>query len=252
MKAVILSAGRGSRLLPLTAHRPKCLLPAGSRTVLGRQLATLRDAGVRDVTVVIGFLPHLVEAEIAKYDGDGMTVRPLFNPFYQIADNLASCWMAREAMRDDFIIINGDTLFDRGVIETVLSGPASNEVQVTVDKKDAYDSDDMKVKLDGERLVAIGKALLSTETDAESIGMIRFTGNGPKRFTDRLEAMMRRPEGNESWYLKAIDAMAKDGETIMTRSIEGRTWAELDTMEDFEIVTRLFGDGRAPDLESHA
>ena len=252
MKAVILSAGRGSRLLPLTAHRPKCLLPAGSRTVLGRQLATLRSAGVTDVTVVIGFLPHLVEAEIARYDGEGMTVRAIYNPFYQIADNLASCWMAREAMREDFLIINGDTLFDDGVIETVLAGPATNEVQVTVDRKDAYDSDDMKVKLDGERLTAIGKNLLSTDSHAESIGMIRFTGAGPKRFTDRLEAMMRRPEGNESWYLKAIDAMAKDGETVMTRSIEGNVWAELDTMEDFEIVTRLFGGDAAASGESDA
>ena len=151
--------------------------------------------------------------------------------------------MAREAMREDFIILNGDTLFSPGVIETVLSGPASNEVQVTVDKKGDYDADDMKVKLDGDRLLAIGKTLLSTDTDAESIGMIRFTGQGPKRFTDRLEAMMRTREGVESWYLKAIDAMARDGETVMTRSIEGETWAELDTIEDFENVTRLFGEG---------
>lgn len=241
MKAVILSAGRGSRLLPLTDDRPKCLLPAGGRTVLGLQLATLRDAGVKDVTVVVGFLPHTVEAEIARYDGDGMKVKALYNPFYQIADNLASCWMAREAMADDFISINGDTLFEPAIIEKVLAGPASNEVQVTVDKKPAYDSDDMKVSLDGERLTAIGKTLLAGQSHAESIGMIRYTGNGPKRFTDRLEAMMRTPDGVSSWYLKAIDAMAKDGETIMTCSIEGSKWAELDTMEDFENVTRLFG-----------
>jgi len=188
-------------------------------------------------------LPHLVEAEIAKYDGDGMSVQALYNPFYQIADNLASCWMAREAMRGDFLTINGDTLFEPAIIEKVLAGPASNEVQVTVDKKSAYDSDDMKVSLEGDRLTAIGKTLLSTQTHAESIGLIRYTGNGPKRFTDRLEAMMRTPEGVSSWYLKAIDAMAKDGETIMTCSIEGKTWAELDTMEDFENVTALFGGG---------
>ncbi|MEM7544022.1 MAG: sugar phosphate nucleotidyltransferase [Pseudomonadota bacterium] len=245
MKAVILSAGRGSRLLPLTDDRPKCLLPAGDRTVLGRQLFTLAEAGVVDVTVVTGFLPKMVEAEIDAFNtelhGGAAHVKALYNPFYQIADNLASCWMAREAMREDFIILNGDTLFEPAVVERVLAGPASNDVQVTIDKGPSYDADDMKVTLDGDRLTAIGKTLLATATDAESIGMIRFTGAGPKRFTDRLEAMMRTPDGVKSWYLKAIDAMARDGEVIMTCSIEGLTWAELDTPEDFEVLTTLFG-----------
>lgn len=245
MKAVILSAGRGSRLLPLTDDRPKCLLPAGERTVLGLQLATLAQAGVRDVTVVTGFLPHLVEEEIERVNGElnagEPRIRTLYNPFYQIADNLASCWMARDAMREDFLVINGDTLFEPAIVAAVLNGPRSGEIQVTVDKKAAYDADDMKVTLDGERLTAIGKTLLASNSHAESIGMIRFVGGGPKRFTDKLEAMMRSPDGVSSWYLKAIDALARDGTSVTTCSIEGLTWAELDTPEDFENVTRLFG-----------
>lgn len=245
MKAVILSAGRGSRLLPLTDDRPKCLLPAGDRTVLGRQIATLAGAGVTDVTVVTGFLPHLVEEEAAALNADlhggAARIRTLYNPFYQIADNLASCWMAREEMREDFLVINGDTLFEPSIIERVLAGPASNAVQVTVDIKADYDSDDMKVTLDGDRLIAIGKTLLAPESHAESIGMIRFAGAGPKIFTDQLETMMRTPDGVSSWYLKAIDALAKSGRRIDICSIEGMTWAELDTPEDFDNVTRLFG-----------
>lgn len=246
MKAIILSAGRGSRLLPLTDDRPKCLLPAGKRTVLGRQLATLARAGVGDAVVVTGFLPHLVEAEIARFNAEFNEGRPrvrtLFNPFYQIADNLASCWMARGEMDDDFLIINGDTLFEPKVLETLLAAPAAQEVLVTVDKKPAYDSDDMKVTLDGERLVAIGKTLLAPNSHAESIGMIRFTGGGRRLFSDQLERMMRTPDGVSSWYLKAIDALARDGAQIMTCSIAGCTWGELDTPEDFERITELFGE----------
>ncbi len=245
MKAIILSAGRGSRLLPLTDDRPKCLLPAGARTVLGTQVATLAEAGVRDFVIVTGFLPHLVEAEVAHlnediFDGEAC-IRTLYNPFYKIADNLASCWMAREEMREDFIVLNGDTLFELEIARRVLAGPVSNAVQVTVDIKDGYDSDDMKVSLHGDRLTAIGKTLLSTESDAESIGMLRFCGKGRAMFTDQLEAMMRTREGVESWYLKAIHALAKDGAVINTCSIKGMKWAELDTPEDFENVTNLFG-----------
>lgn len=239
MKAIILSAGRGSRLLPLTAARPKCLLEVGGVSVIRHQIGALARGGVTDITVITGFLPQAVEDDAAKH-GTAATVRAQFNPFYQIADNLASCWMARERMNSDFLLINGDTLFEDALLETVLEAPPA-AVSVTVDKKDAYDEDDMKVTLRGTQLVGIGKTLNHRETDAESIGMLRFMGDGPQVFTNQLEAMMRTPEGVRSWFLKAIDGLAKSGITIETTSIEGCAWSELDTPEDYDTVRALFG-----------
>ena len=239
MRAIILSAGRGSRLLPLTAARPKCLLEvAPGLSVLRHQIGALGRAGVDDVTVITGFLPQTVEEDLARVDA--VTVRTLFNPFYQIADNLASCWMARGRMNGDFLLINGDTLFGDALLERVLAAPPA-AVSVTIDKKPAYDEDDMKVTLRGTQLVGIGKTLSHAETDAESIGMLRFMGDGPGVFTGQLEAMMRTPEGVRSWFLKAIDGLAKSGITVETCSIEGHAWSELDTPEDYETVRALFG-----------
>jgi choline kinase len=239
VRAVILAAGRGSRLLPLTAARPKCLLEVGGVSALRFQIGALARCGVEDVTVVTGFLPHLVEADLAEH-ATGADVRTLFNPFYQIADNLASCWMARERMDGDFLLLNGDTLFEDALLREVLEAPRSS-IAVTVDKKAEYDEDDMKVTLRGTQLVGIGKTLSHQATDAESIGMLRFMDEGPARFVRKLEAMMRTPEGTRSWFLKAIDGLAKDGEPIKTISIEGRAWSELDTPDDYERVRALFG-----------
>ena len=240
MKAIILSAGRGSRLLPLTAARPKCLLEvAGGQSVIRHQIGALARGGVTDVTVITGFLPSAVEEDVRRH-GTEARVRTLFNPFYQIADNLASCWMARGAMTDDFLLINGDTLFEDALLDAVLAAPPA-AVSVTIDKKPAYDEDDMKVTLRGTQLVGIGKTLNHDDTDAESIGMLRFMGDGPQVFVGQLEAMMRTPEGVRSWFLKAIDGLAKSGITVETTSIEGRAWSELDTPEDYETVREMFG-----------
>lgn len=239
MDAIILSAGRGSRLLPLTEARPKCLLPVGSTTVLSHQLDALQRAGITRTTVVTGFMPALVEDEVSGRSGP-MSVDTLFNPFFQVADNLASCWMARDAMADDFLLINGDTIFEDALLERVLE-PAAGPIQVTIDKKPEYDSDDMKVSLDGECLTAIGKTLPAERTNGESIGMLRFSGEGPALFVAKLEQMMRTGDGVSAWFLKAIDHIAKSGGEVMTRSIEGRTWSELDTEEDYQTVKRLFG-----------
>ena len=94
MKAIILAAGRGSRLLPLTETLPKCLLAVGETTVLSLQLDTLERAGVDEAIVITGFMAARVEDEVADRSGP-MAVQTLYNPFYQVADNLASCWMAR-------------------------------------------------------------------------------------------------------------------------------------------------------------
>lgn len=240
MQAIILSAGRGSRLLPLTTDLPKCLLPIGKTTVLGMQLDTLHKHGVNRVTVVTGFNAKLVKEEIARRNS-GPKVKTLYNPFFQVADNLASCWMARKSMHEDFLLINGDTLFSSEVLETVLNAP-QKPISVTIDKKSQYDGDDMKVKLERDRLQAIGKTLLAQDTDGESIGMLRFMGQGRKIFRNELKRLMRHDDGTKSWFLSAIDGLAKSGIVINTTSIEGSDWAELDTPEDYEVCLSLFGE----------
>lgn len=239
MRAIILAAGRGSRLLPLTENLPKCLLPVGETTVLSLQLDTLEIAGIDEAIVITGFMAGRVEAELAGRSG-AMRVQTLFNPFYQVADNLASCWMARDFMDDDFILINGDTLIEPSLAKTVVQSPVT-DIQVTIDKKPVYDSDDMKVSLSGTALTAIGKTLAEDVTHGESIGFLRFMQDGPKLFRDKLHQMMRTGDGVQAWFLSAIDALAKTDTDIATFSIEGMLWAELDTMEDYATIKSLFG-----------
>lgn len=239
MRAVILSAGRGSRLLPLTEMIPKCLLPIADTTVLGLQLATLEAEGITESVVVTGFRPDLVEGEIKK-SPRSMLVTPHFNPFFQVADNLASCWVVREHMRDEFLLVNGDTLFEPNLLRRVLDS-SRQPIQITIDRKASYDSDDMKVSLEGDRLTAISKELPASQVHGESIGMLRFTAEGAALFTDMIERMLRTQEGINSWYLKAIDTLAKSDDLVRIVSVEGYKWAELDTLDDYENVKMLFG-----------
>jgi len=204
------------------------------------QLDTLAANGVKTATVITGFNSHMVKAEI-KSRQSGPRIKILYNPFYQVADNLASCWMARKSMRRDFLLINGDTLFSPELLQTVLGAP-TKEIAVTIDQKGYYDGDDMKVTLNGEQLTAIGKTLPLTKTDGESIGMLRFMDSGPKIFRNELKRLMKTPDGTDSWFLSAIHGLAQSGQHINTINIKGAEWSELDTSEDYEICRNLFGD----------
>lgn len=240
-KAIILSAGQGSRLLPLTRDVPKCMIDFNGRTLISWQIAALVANGVTDIVVVTGFRTERVEDHALQlYRETGARIRCVFNPFFQVADNLGTCWIVREEMDRDFIILNGDTIVSDEIVAKLIAG-AKDAITVTVDVKadGDYDDDDMKVNRDESgRLHHIGKRLLPPDTNAESIGMLAFTGEGPAIFRNQIDQMMRTPEGVERWYLRAIDIIAK-GNRVGTVSIEGLEWQEVDFHQDVEAAKAL-------------
>lgn len=238
-KAVILSAGKGSRLLPLTENRPKCLLDCSGRSLLEWQLDALFAGGIEEAVIVTGFRSDLVDALVAARPD--RRARTLYNPFYHVADNTGSVWMAREEMRQDFLILNGDTLIGPDIVRRLIDN-ATAPITVTVDEKPSYDDDDMKVLRDGDRLLRIGKTI--TECNAESIGFLAFRGQGPTVFVDAVDALMHGPEGVSSWYLKLIDQLAPLG-IVSTVSIRGLEWQEVDFMADLDGAQVLTAKWRA-------
>lgn len=226
-------------MLPLTQSQPKCLLPINGRSILEWQLRALAANGVNDVTVVTGFYAEEVDKLVASKDFGKQIVRTLYNPFYAVADNAGSCYVAREFMTGEFMVINGDTLF-----EPELAGRALEQrdtpITVTIDRKDTYDSDDMKVCLEGDRLLRIGKTLPLDVVDAESIGMLMFDEEGGAHFKDAIANLLRSEGGLKRWYLQAIDALAVK-KVVGTASIEGYTWQEVDFMDDLKSAEALGG-----------
>jgi choline kinase len=239
-RAIILAAGQGRRLLPLTAEQPKCLLQVAGRSVLEWQVDNLLAAGIADIVVVTGFRADVVDAVIARRYA-GSAVRTLFNPFFEVADNLASCWLARGFMTDDFLLLNGDTLFERGVLDRLLAAPAA-PVTLTVDRKDSYDDDDMKVQLEEGKVRHVSKTLPHDQVHAESIGMLYFRDRGPELFRTALESAMRHPTSLRLWYLSMVDALAARG-CVQACAITGLRWTEIDFPGDLARAAALFSGG---------
>ena len=236
MKAIILSAGQGSRLGHLTDDRPKCLIDFSGRTLLDRQLDTLAANGVDEAVVVTGFHDELVNEAIARRTG-GPKVRTIFNPFYKVADNTGSLFMAREELSGDCLVWNGDTLVSRALMAKVVGNDRPG-ICVTIDRKDGYDEDDMKViAADDGRLRAIGKRI-SEGVNAESIGLLAFRSGGAEQFREAIEQAMRTSEGTTIWYLRVIHHLAQNGD-VWTLDIEGAEWGEVDFPPDVEAAQEL-------------
>lgn len=241
MKAIILGAGQGRRLLPLTADTPKALLEAGGRPLVAWQIASLVASGVDEVVFVAGFGTPLVEAALHDLAPNvpSCRLRVLFNPFFRVADNLVSCWLARSEMVDDFLLINGDTLFEPAVCATLLSSPRA-PVTVVIDRKPVYDADDMKVRLDGPRLIDIGKTLPPEHVHGESIGMILFRPEGAQAFVQALDERIRDEAALGLWYLSVISSLSRSIE-VRTCLIAGHDWCEVDDPSDLARAEAMVG-----------
>jgi len=236
MKAVILSAGQGKRLLPLTADNPKCLVSIEGQSLIEWQIDELYKAGIDRVTVVVGYRADRVRQQLhSRYDSE--RVRVLYNPTYAWADNLFSCWVARSEMNEEFILINGDTIFESAVVCRLLAMPA-RPITVATHQKRNYDADDMKVALDGDRLIKIGKDLAVDRIDAESIGMILFQREGPPMFRRAVEDALRDPAARKKWYLTVIDELAQSI-PIWTCPTNGLWWCEVDFPADLIQAGRV-------------
>jgi choline kinase len=161
----------------------------------------------------------------------GPKVRTIFNPFYKVADNTGSLFMAREELAGEVLVWNGDTLVSDGLMRKVVRNARAG-ICVTVDRKDGYDEDDMKVirdEADG-RLRAIGKRI-AEGVNAESIGLLAFRAGGAERFREAIEKAMRTGEGTTIWYLRVIHHLAQNGD-VWTLDISGEEWGEVDFPED--------------------
>lgn len=233
MKAVILSAGQGKRLLPLTEDRPKCLIEINGKTILEWQLENLLKSGVRSITIVTGFKSILVENLILNKYKD-LDIDCIYNPFYGVSDNLASCWLARENFCDDFLIVNGDDVFEVALINKLIKS-RNAPITVAVNIKEVYDQEDMKVLFNSEngRLLRVGKDIECSKSNGEAIGIHLFRNKGVSFFRRKVEDLMREEAALKMWYLSAINSLVNETE-ILVCDITGYRWSEIDFIEDLQ------------------
>ena len=233
LKAIILSAGQGRRLMPLTSNMPKCCLPLHGISILEWQLSQIAMCEIDEVVVVTGFESEVVDSIVDRVNG--INVRTLHNPMFAHTDNLGTCWEARFEMEGPFVLMNGDTLFEAAVLQRLLSSDKNYPITLACDTKPHFDLDDMKIIADGERLLKVSKQLDISLVDGESIGLMVFDQSGADAFTTKLEEMMDKSDALKLWYLSAIDQLASQGIAGICQ-IHGLSWCEVDDAADFRAA----------------
>jgi choline kinase len=234
MIGIVLVAGAGRRLHPLTDDLPKTLLEvADDRTILDIALHNLAAAGITDVVLVTGFASHQVDARLDSLQSrHGVRLRTVFNDKALEWNNAYSLWLAREFFAEDVMLCNGDTVHPASVQRTLLAAPATG-VLLAVDDVKSLAEEEMKVILDDAGcggVSRINKAIDPATAAGEYIGVTRISASVGERLGDALEATWRRDPGlyYEDGYQTYIDS----GGTVEVAPIGDVPWVEVDNHAD--------------------
>lgn len=227
MKAIIMSAGKGSRMFPLTANTPKCLIDIGEgKTVLESQLDVLKECGIDEVFVVAGYCIQQVQAKVNNYPMENMHIRVVQNPFYNSSNNIISLWMVTNWIKEECISINGDDLFKKSVIDSLIS--TDGDVVMVIDRKEHYDSDDMLVITDGNMVKSVGKDLDRTQANGESVGIIKYSKRGLNLINETLDLLLQDEKNHQIFYLVALQEIMNKGFPVVGCEVGPNDWAEID------------------------
>jgi choline kinase len=237
--AVILVAGVGQRLRPLTDDRPKALVEVGGQTILGRATRALATHGVAEIVLATGYREDAVERAMADCP---VPVRLCPNLAYDTTQNSVSLLACRRAVAGrGFYKLDGDLVFDAEVLARL--DRAGADLAVAVDSSVALGSEEMKVAVrsGSTTITAFGKNLVPRACHGESIGVERVASGAAERVFAALAAAVAA--GETQLYYEDVYAR------LLARSLRAEAvevgdlrWIEIDTAEDLSRARRLFAE----------
>lgn len=239
MNLFILAAGKGSRLYPLTKFKPKSLieLQDGS-TLLERQIEVAIQSGAfACIYIITGYMSEMIEERVRQYEGQRIEV--IYNPYFEVSNNLFSLWTAHYLFADeDFVISNGDNIYKRGIYRTLIEAAPEESIQLTVDTKASYDEDDMKVCFRSDGCVArVSKEISPEEADAESLGLVLVRGPVHRAvFHAEVMKLVRRHEMMGAFWLEIFNSLIASGKSIRSCEVAQDCWAEIDYHPDMKAL----------------
>ena len=253
MKAIIVAAGPGTRLLPFTENKPKCMLEVGGKTILQRTLEALRENDVNDIIIVKGYKSDVINYPNIKY---------YYNPNYLENNILTSLFYAEKEMQDGFIFSYSDILYHASVLRKLLQSKEDINLIVDTDWAQRYKgrtlhpTDEAElVVVKNSRIAKISKFMNTNIAHGEFIGLAKFTRKGAEILIRNYKRIRTSKWCGFTEFHRFQDAVSIDkayltdmlqelidrGYPIYNVDITGG-WLEIDTSQDLQIARRVWNE----------
>ncbi len=236
MIAIVLAAGTGSRLLPITKCIPKTLIPIGGRTLLESIVSNLASVGISEVMIAVGHGKNRVQSEAERLSEDYcINFSAIENDNYGSTNTGFSLLICINHLEneEDVVIVNGDVLFDRRILTRLVS---RHKTALVVDEDRELNEESFKVEYRLGRIISMGKGIEAAKANGEFIGVSLVKKKDTKIFTDCLKNIV---SANPSEYYDMAFMEMSRHRRIEIVSTNGLRWMEVDTKDDLTRARRL-------------
>ena len=233
--ALLLAAGSGNRLQPLTDSIPKCLIEINGRPILDRLIDNLCDNGFKRLVIVVGYMHHCIRRFVNEYAGD-LTIEFITNPLYQTTNNIYSLWLARNKIQELFLLVESDLVFESSQLEGLLypnkiaisrMQPWMNGTTITIDS------------LNRVQAFGMGGNGYTEITRYKTVNIYSLSDSTWRKVVERLELHISSGKVNE-YYEVVFKEMIADGSLSMDGVFfDPERWYEIDTPADLANAERI-------------
>jgi len=243
MKAIILAAGTGSRLMPLTKDVPKCMVEYQGKPIINYILEAMEDCHLKDVAIVGGYKQDILENYLSKKDLTFFT-----NKDYNKTNMVSTLFQAKDFMDDDLIISYADIAYKKEVLEKLIN--SKGDFSVVIDRKwkelwsqrmdDPLD-DAETLKIKNGNIVELGKKPNSyDDIEGQYIGLIKISKNVINKvvnFYDNLneDQLYNGKDFNKMYMTSFIQMIIDELIDVMPVFIDGG-WVEIDAIDDLQSI----------------
>lgn len=227
MKAIIMAAGKGTRISRFIPEKPKCTLDIGGISLIEYTVGLLNKKGINDIAIIVGYKGEIIR-EILKKN----CIRFYYNYFYDITNSIVSLWFAKDFIcDDDFFFINGDVFIEDEILDLIINEKCSPVIFSDETRKETAD---YKLFYKDEKLIKYGKDLTGEDITGEYIGIGKVKREDLKLFINRLEHLINNQRHN-LWWEDILYSLSGEM-NIYVRDISKAFWGEIDCFQDYEKI----------------
>ena len=253
MNAIILAAGKGERLRPLTKEKPKCMVDLFGKSILNWQIEKFQKFGIKDITIITGYKSKSINHQ---------QLNVIKNPEFDSTNMVETLFCARKKLLNSTIVSYGDILFEDNVLKKIID--SKDDFSVVVDKNwleywkirnenPLDDAESLMINSEGY-LTSIGQKVKTIEEiKGQYIGLMKFQNNGIvelKAFYDKSKKLSltgtnplnKKLKFQNSFMTDLLHSMILEGYNLKSINIQNG-WLEIDTISDFELYQKMFHDG---------
>lgn len=239
MKVIILAAGVGSRIKPLTDNCPKSLLKVGGQTILERMISHIQDCEINEIIFVLGYLDKQIK-NFVKKKFPNLDAKFVINDKFKETNTGFSLMLTKALVQgESFIKFDADVIFDIEILKKLIESKYKN--CLCIDKNINLQEEEIKVIVgENNQILAVSKTVNPKSATGESVGIEKISAEMSNILFEELECMMAEKKNHQNYYESAYEKIINKNIPFYCVDITGLKWTEIDTKEDFINALSIF------------